>query len=137
MKLNAAYLIALAAAGALAAQPAVARDRPTARSIESVETIKVDADLCPMRVSNQLSRHGFLVTSAGRPDAVLKLDVDTTGGLYDQDTMDEGEYTARLVGRNGRVLFRTSGYADSLNLGYLCDEIGEQIATDLEIEAFG
>jgi len=133
MKLKAAYAIALAAAGmTLAAQPALARDKATARSLNDVETIRVDADLCPMRVSNQLNQHGFLVTSAGRPDAVLKLDVDTTGGLWDQDSMDEGEYSATLVGRNGRVLFRSSGYADNINLGYLCDEIGEEIASELE-----
>ena len=132
MNVKAAYAIALAAGvAALAAQPALARDRASARSLEDVETIRVDADLCPMRVSNQLNQHGFLVTSSGRPDAILKLDVDTTGGLYDQDTMDEGEYEATLIGRNGRVLYRTDGYADSINLGYLCDEIGEQIAAEL------
>lgn len=136
MKLKLA--IALAAAGfALAAQPALARERASARSLMDVETIRVDADLCPMRVSNQLSRHGFLVTSAGRPDAILKLDVATNGGLYDQDSMDEGEYSAKLIGRNGRVLFRSSGYADNVNLGYLCDEIGEEIASELEVEALG
>lgn len=121
-----------------AAQQALGRDRvvyldgPSARSLHEVRSISVEGNLCPVRVASQLNRHGFLATPGGSADAVLELDVATNGSLWDQDSMDEGRYTARLVGARGRTLFTTGGYEDSLNLGMLCDEIGEEIADDLE-----
>lgn len=122
----------------LAAQQALGRDRdrdwdrPTARSLHEVRSISVEGALCPMRVASQLNQHGFSAVPGGSADAVLELDVVTSGGLWDQDSMDEGRYTATLVGRNGRTLLTTGGYEDSINLGSLCDEIGEEIAEDLE-----
>ena len=122
----------------LAAQQALGRDRsedwdrPTARSLHEVRSISVEGNLCPVRVSSVLNEHGFLATPGGSADAVLELDVATNGSLYDQDSMDKGRYTATLVGRNGRTLFTTGGFEDSINLGMLCEEIGEEIADDLE-----
>ena len=132
-----AITVTTLAAGAitlLAAQQALGRDRdaPSARSLHEVRSISVEGNLCPMRVSSVLNRHGFSAVPGGSADAVLELDVATNGGLWDQDEMEEGRYTATLIGRNGRTLFTTGGYEDSINLGSLCEEIGEEIADDLE-----
>jgi hypothetical protein len=122
----------------LAAQQALGRDRdrdwdrPTARSLHEVQSISVEGNLCPLRVSSVLNEHGISAVPGGSADAVLLLDVATSGSLWDQDSMEEGRYTATLVGRNGRTLFTTGGYEDSINLGMLCEEIGEEIADDLE-----
>lgn len=125
------------AAGAvlLAVQPAVAKTKgsPTAKSLDDVRSIAVQGNLCPSRIKAELVEHGFMpADSAGRADAVLKVDVVTDGGLHDQDSMEKGGYRAELIGAENRVLYSTHGFEDSLNLGSLCDEIGEEIGEDLE-----
>lgn len=125
------------AAGAvmLGVQPAIAKDqsKATAKSLDEVRSIAVQGNLCPSRIKAELIEHGFLaVDASGRADAILKVDVVTDGGLHDQDTMEKGGYRADLVGAGNRVLYTTHGFEDSSNLGSLCDEIGEEIAEDLE-----
>jgi hypothetical protein len=98
-----------------------------------VQTIRVEGELCPSRVSGKLTESGFLASPALRqPDAILELEVATNGHLFDQESMDEGRYVATLVGARDRVLFQTAGREDNINLGRLCDDIGEEIAEDLE-----
>lgn len=107
-----------------------------ARSLSEVKTIRVDGNLCPMRVSQQLNDHGFVTGhSHNRPDGVLKLDVKTDGDLSNQDSMEEGHYSATLVGAKGEVLFSKVGFEESSNLGWLCEDIGEEIAAELRTRA--
>jgi hypothetical protein len=127
--------VAASSLALLATQPAIGRESPTARSLSNVQSIRVESNLCPSRVSEQLNDHGFQAsTLGGQTDAVLKMNVTTDGSLWDQDTMEEGRYTATLVGAGGEVLFRQSGFKESSNLGFLCKEIGEEIADELDSE---
>jgi hypothetical protein len=136
MNILKAICVTAVAAGSvlLATQPAFSRDRgPTARSLDEVGTIRVEGNLCPSRVSSKLTEHGFMASPAlSGADAVLELDVATNGHLSDQESMDEGRYVATLIGARNRVLFSTAGSEESLNLGLLCNDIGEEIADDLE-----
>jgi len=129
-------VVTIAATAVLfALQPAIAKTKgnPTARSLDDVRSIAVQGNLCPSRIRAELVEHGFMpADSAGRADAVLKVDVVTDGGLHDQDTMEKGGYRAELIGADNRVLYTTHGFEDSTNLGSLCDEIGEEIGDDLE-----
>lgn len=128
--------VAASSVALLAVQPAIGRDRsPTARSLSDVQSIRVESNLCPSRISEQLNDHGFQASTwGGQTDAVLKMSVRTDGNLSDQDSIEEGRYTATLVGADGEVLFRQSGFKESSNLGYLCNKIGEEIADELESE---
>lgn len=129
-------LVSAIAAGTvlLAIQPAFGRDRgPSARSLYEVQTIRVEGDLCPSRVSGKLNESGFMASPViSQPDAILELEVVTNGHISDQSTMEDGRYVATLVGARDRVLFQTAGREGNINLGRLCDDIGEEIAEDLE-----
>jgi hypothetical protein len=120
----------------LATQPAIGRDRsPTARSLSDVQSIRVESNLCPSRISEQLTDHGFHSSHSGdRTDAVLKAHVATNGNPSDEDSMEEGRYTTTLVGANDEVLFRQAGYKEGRDLARLCKDIGEEIAEELDDE---
>lgn len=128
--------VAASSVALLAVQPAIGHDRgPTARSLSGVQSIRVESNLCPMRIREQLTDHGFHSSRSGdRTDAVLKAHVATNGDLSDEDTMEEGRYTATLIGANDKVLFRQAGYKEGRNLGRLCKDIGKDIAEELEDE---
>jgi hypothetical protein len=104
-----------------------------AGSLQAVRAIWVDADVCPMGISQELADRGFMVTPSRRhADAILEVDMTTNGRYLDPDSVEKGRYTARLVGDDGEVLFHTAGYETDHDLDDLCEEVGNEIADSLE-----
>jgi hypothetical protein len=118
------------AATLLTAQTVAALERgPHARSLQEVESIWLDSSSCSSGISHQLDRGGFLLTGSPRmADAVLEVNVNH----LDTDMGAAARYSATLHGRNGRVLFSTSGRENSVSERELCQDIGDDIADRIE-----
>jgi hypothetical protein len=117
----------------LAAPTAFAIRSDGARSLQEVTSIWVDADVCPMGISEELEEHGFEVTSNRRyADAILKVDVATNGRFSNPDSVEKARYSARLIGDDGDVLFSTAGRETDHDMNNLCEEVGNEISDRLE-----
>jgi hypothetical protein len=122
------FVVAVAAISALFAGLASARG-PYARSLNQVDSIWVDSNICMSGLSNEASEHGFLQSGSPRSsDAILEVDVHQ----LDTDVGNSARYSATLRGDDGRVLFSTSGREDSLTQRELCADIGDDIFDRIE-----
>lgn len=117
----------------LATPAAMAYQGDMARSLQQVRTIWVNADVCPLGISEELEQHGFQVVSNRRhADAILEVDVNTNGRYADHNSVEKARYSASLIGNNNRVLFRTAGKERAHDLDNLCEDVGNEIADSLE-----
>lgn len=118
---------ALLAMATLVCQSAYARrvdDRgPYARSLSQVQTISVDSNECIGQLDDELDDHGFINSSSSRADGVLEVDVHQ----LDANMGATARFAATLRGRDGRVLFSTTGREDSFSVAELCEDISEDI----------
>ena len=109
----------------------------TAKSVEKVSTIRVEAGSCGGGISAALAERGFSPTDKSKVDAVMKIDVNHTGRNLDSipsfgGVGSKATYSATLIGARGKELFSTSGSEGSLNMDELCQDIGDDIADRLK-----
>jgi hypothetical protein len=103
-----------------------------ARSLRGVELIGLDTNICAMGITDHMVKEGFLVTDrAASSDAVLEVNVLTDGSLADHGKIEKARYSAVLVGEADRVLFATGGDEEAPDLENLCEDIGDDIADQL------
>ena len=128
------YALMLALASVFAGQAAaLSRDAFRVGNIHNVRLVGLDTNLCTVSLKDQLFQKGLLVTDQNRvADAVLEVDIDTNDSLHDHDEVEYAKYSAALVGTNDRVLFATGGNEHGKSLEDLCEDIGDQIADDLD-----
>jgi hypothetical protein len=99
---------------------------PSARTVNQVNAIWLDSNICMGEIGEQLDEHGFFLTGGPRSsDAVLTVDVNPHGS-------ESASYVATLRGDDGRVLMRTGGREDSVDDEEVCEDIGEEIADRIE-----
>jgi hypothetical protein len=131
-----AYVLAaaLGVAGLLVAQSALGRSPAQGvHSLGLVHLIGIDSNMCELGITQEMSKEGFLVTDRTRSsDAVLEVTIQTNGSISDQSSVERARYSAVLVGMSDRVLFATGGTEDAPNLEELCEDIGDEIANQLE-----
>jgi hypothetical protein len=124
-----------AASCAIASWSVGAADRVSARSLEEVGVIRVDAENCDGMIGDALHRRGFAAVpeyDRERVDAVLDVSIRNED---DHRYLEGGNavlYMATLRGRNGRVLFKQSGVEQSDSVREICMNIGREIARQLE-----
>lgn len=120
----------------LAAQASFARDArtyPRAVSMDQVELIGLDANMCMLGIREEMSEAGFLVTDNLQvPDAILEVKVRTNGSLHDHAKLENVHYSAVLVGASDRVLVANGGFEGASNLEEVCEDIGDDIADAIE-----
>jgi hypothetical protein len=129
-----ALITALGIAGLFATQAANGRvpDRGV-RNLGQVELIGLDTNMCELGITHEMSNEGFLVTDkTGVSDAVLEVSIRTNGSLADHSEVEKAHYSAVLVGAANRVLFATGGNEEAPNLQELCEDIGDEIASQLD-----
>lgn len=129
-----ALVATLGAAGLLMTQAASGRTAGQGvLSLGQVELIGLDTNMCELGISKEMSNEGFLVTDKTRvSDAVLEVNIRTNGSLADHSAIEKAHYSAVLVGAADRVLFATGGEENARNLQELCEDIGDEIASQLE-----
>jgi hypothetical protein len=130
-----ALVLGLGVAGLCVTQAAVGRTAGYgAYSLGQVELIGLDSNMCALGITEEMSSEGFLVTDrTGVSDAVLEVTVQTNASpLADQSQIERAHYSAVLVGADDRVLFAMGGNEEAPNLQALCEDIGDDIADQLE-----
>jgi hypothetical protein len=120
----------------LAAQATFARNTqtyPRALSMDQVELIGLDANMCMLGIREEMSEAGFLVTDNLQvPDAILEVRVRTNGSLHDHAKIENVHYSAVLVGAGDHVFVADGGYEGASNLEEVCEDIGDDIADAIE-----
>ncbi len=102
------------------------------RNLGQVELIGLDTNMCELGITQEMSNEGFLVTDKTRvSDAVLEVSIRTNGSVADHSEVEQAHYSAVLVGAADRVLFATGGTENGPNLKELCEDIGDEIASQL------
>jgi hypothetical protein len=130
-----ALALSLGAAGLFVTQTASARTLGYgAYSLGQVELIGLDSNMCSFGITEEMSSQGFLVTDRTNvSDAVLEVKVRTDASpLADHSQVEKAHYSAVLVGANNQVLFATGGNEEAPNLQALCEDIGDDIADQLD-----
>ena len=133
--LNQRVIASLAAACAAVSMAANARDGVSARSLDEVGVIRVDAENCDGMIGDALNRRGFAAVpeyDRERVDAVLDVDIRNEDDHRYLEGGDAVLYMATLRGKNGRVLFKQSGVEQSDSVHQICHNISKDIARQLE-----
>jgi hypothetical protein len=113
----------------------------SARSLRQVKVILLESDSCREGITAGLGERGYSVTTEpGRVDAVLDVDVKTTGRNLDNlpefgGIGKKASYSATLRGTHDKVLFSTSGSEGSINKAELCGDIGDDIGDRLKAQS--
>lgn len=101
-----------------------------ATSMDQVRTIRVESNVCPAKISEELTARGFTVSQTGPSDAVLKVDMTRTGSVS-TGGRPLPVYSAKLHGENDTLLFLAAGDQEARNPTQLCKGIAEDIANRL------
>lgn len=102
---------------------------PSARSVQEVDAIWLDSNVCTSGISQEIHEHGFVAVSSPRKaDAVLEVNVRH----LDANAGASARYTATLRGADDRVLFSITGREDSITQKELCADIGDDILDAVE-----
>lgn len=109
-----------------AAQPAYAQ----AISMDEVKTIRLETNVCPVKISEELTARGFRVSETGPSDAVLKVDMSKSASVSNTGR-PMPVYSAKLHGENDALLFMAAGDQEARNPTQLCEGIAEDIANRL------
>jgi hypothetical protein len=115
-------------------------DEGSARSVSQVSVIRLETESCSSGIIAGLGERGFSVsTTSDRPDAVMQVEVNTTGRNFDDlpsfgGVGNRASYSAVMRGEDGKVLFSTSGNEGSINMAELCGDIGDDIGDRLKAQ---
>jgi hypothetical protein len=109
----------------------------SAKSLDKVRTIRVEANSCAGGIGAALADRGFSPKESGKVDAVMQVNVSHTGRNLDNIPSfggigNKATYAASLRGARDKELFSTSGSEGSINQDELCQDIGDDIADRLK-----
>lgn len=109
-----------------------------ASNVSQVSSLELKANNCEQGIQQALTERNMgVVTEPGDADAVLEINVKTTGRNL-QEVPEFGgfgskaSYSATLYGADDEVIFSTAGEEGSTSFDEMCEDIGDEIAERIQ-----